>query len=345
MGVKRAWIAVGGGIVVALVAVSVGVTVGWHATAAPSTPAPVVAVPATASSPATPPATHPNPARRRPPSPPATTPPSFTAGGVPWASTSVALTEGGLARRYLLVRPATMSKTPLPVVVLLHGRIVTPEFEEQRTGLPAVTGPAILVYPAGYENSWNAGACCAGAHDANVDDVGFITDAVHQVLATQSDADHNRVFLIGFSNGGKMAFRLTCADANLFDGVAVVAAVPVADCAKPPVVPSLQVAMNNDPLFTLTPDQPPKTVNGYVQRSTEGEVTALLTANGCPGTGQTGAQGTLTTTRWTSCTSGDPVELALYQGTVHQWPTGDATTPSAQQVIWNFFRSIPEAHR
>jgi polyhydroxybutyrate depolymerase len=313
MGVKRAWIAVGGGVAAALVAVAVGVTVGWRATAAPSTP---------------PPAPGPAPA-------PAPT----------WKSTSVSLAEGGLGRRYLLVRPATTSKTPLPVVVLLHGRIVTPEFEEQRTGLPAVTGAAILVYPAGYQNSWNAGVCCAGAHDANVDDVGFLTDVVHQVLATQPDADRNRVFLIGFSNGGKMAFRLTCADPGLFDGVAVVAAVPVADCATPPAVPSLQVAMRDDPLFTLTPDQPPKSVDGYVERSTEGEVAALRAANGCQGDGRSEVQGALTTTLWTSCRTGDAVELALYQGDVHQWPPGDAATPSAQQVIWNFFRSIPEAHR
>ena len=85
--------------------------------------------------------------------------------------------------------------------------------------------------------------------------------------------------------------------------------------------------------------------NGYVERSTEGEVGALLAANGCQGTGQSQAQGTLTTTRWTSCGSGDPVELDLYQGDVHQWPAGDAATPSAQQMVWNFFRSIPEEHR
>ncbi|HZQ79363.1 MAG TPA: PHB depolymerase family esterase [Acidimicrobiia bacterium] len=357
MGVKRAWIAVGGGVVVALVAITVGVAVGWHATAAPSAAPPPPAVPAppaktTASTSATPPSTKPPsrmpPAAKPAPAPPApatTTPESVPGVPAGWVSTSVPVNEGSLARRYLLVRPATTSKTPLPVIVLLHGRIVTPEYEAQRTGLPAVTGPAILVYPAGYQNSWNAGACCAGAHQANVDDVGFVTEVVHQVLAGQRDADHQRVFLVGFSNGGKMAFRLTCAEPDLFDGVAVVAAVPVADCAKPPAVPSVQVAMNNDPLFTLTPDQPPKSVNGYVEQSTEGEVGALLAANGCQGSGQSQTLGTLTTTRWTSCGSGDPVELDLYQGDVHQWPAGDAATPPAQQMIWNFFRSIPEEHR
>jgi len=352
MGVKRDWIAVGGGVVVALVAVSVGVAVGWHATAAPNAAPPPPSVPAapaktTASTSAAPPSATPSRTRPAPATPAPVTSTPEAVPGVPagWVGSSVPVNEGSLARRYLLLRPTTTSRTPLPVVILLHGRIVTPEYEAQRTGLPAVTGPAILVYPAGYQNSWNAGACCAGAYQANVDDVAFVTEVVHQVLASQPDADHRRVFLVGFSNGGKMAFRLTCAAPDLFDGVAVVAAVPVGDCAKPPAVPSVQVAMNNDPLFTLTPDQPPKSVNGYVERSTEGEVGALLAANGCQGTGQTQARGTLTTTRWTSCGSGDPVELDLYQGDVHQWPAGDAATPSAQQMVWNFFRSIPEEHR
>jgi len=354
MGVKRVWVPVAGGVTAAVIAVSVGLAVGWHMTA--DTPTIVAPVPATitGSSSPTPSSTTAPPAKPAPAKPAPAKPATPGAAGTPesvpglpagWAGTSVSLDEGNLTRRYLVVRPATTSKTPLPVVVLLHGRIVTPEFEEQRTGLPAVTGPAILVYPAGYENSWNAGACCAGAQSANVDDVGFITDVVKQVLATQSDADHNRVFLIGFSNGGKMAFRLTCADPGLFDGVAVIAAMPVSDCARPPVVPWAQVAMDNDPLFTLTPDQPPKSVNGYVERSTEGEVGALLATNGCQGGGQATAQGTLTTTRWASCSSGAPVEFALYQGNVHEWEPGDATTPSAQQVVWNFLQSIPEAHR
>jgi len=280
------------------------------------------------------------------PQPVPTRPVSAPASGpVTWVTTNRPLTAGGLDRRYLLVRPAGPSATPLPVVVLLHGRIVTPEFEGQRTGLPGVTGPAILVYPAGYQNSWNAGVCCAGAQAAGVDDVAFLTAVVHDVLATQHDADTHRVYLIGFSNGGKMAFRLTCAEPDLFDGVAVVGAVPVSACARPPAVPFAEVAIHDDPLLTLTPDQPPKPVNGFPQASIEGEVATLRTANGCTADGRSQVQGTLTTTRWTDCRTGKPVELALYPGNAHFWPMGDAATPSAERVIWDFFRSITEDHQ
>src|SRR5438270_14094439 len=104
MSVKRAWIAVGGGITAALVAASRGVAVGWHATA--DTPTIVPAVPATDTGSASPPppATKPRAAASPVPAP---------AVPVNWVSTSVSLTEGGQARHYLLVRPAATSKTPL----------------------------------------------------------------------------------------------------------------------------------------------------------------------------------------------------------------------------------------
>jgi polyhydroxybutyrate depolymerase len=275
-----------------------------------------------------------------------TTTPSIAAAGpgaaTGWVTTDEQLTEGGIARRYLVVRPPDRSARRLPVVVVLHGRSATPELEEQRTGFPALTGPAILVYPAGYQESWNAGACCAGAHAAGVDDVAFVTDVVHRVLASQPDADAGRVFLVGFSNGGKMAFLLTCGQPALFRAVAVVGAVPVAPCSQPPSVPFAELAFDQDPLLTLTPAQPPKPVNGFPQASLEDEVAALRTANQCQAAGRSDVQGTLTVTRWTDCRSGHPVEFGLYRGNAHVWPTGDASTPSAEQVIWSFFRSITE---
>jgi polyhydroxybutyrate depolymerase len=269
---------------------------------------------------------------------PATTP-------TDWITTNQSLTVGGIARRYLLVRPAATSKTALPVVVVLHGRTATPEIEEQRTGLRTIAGPAILVYPAGYQESWNAGACCAGAHAAGVDDVAFLDAVVHRVLTSQHDAAAGRVFLVGFSNGGKMAFRLVCAEPKVFDAVAVVGAVPVSACPHLPAVPFAELAFDSDPLLTLTPAEPHKAVNGFSQASIEEEAAALRAANACRGNGGQQVLGTLTVTRWTDCQTGKAVELGVYQGHTHIWPAGDAVTPSAGQAIWTFFRSIREDHR
>jgi polyhydroxybutyrate depolymerase len=262
-----------------------------------------------------------------------------------WTTTNDQLEVDGRTRRYLLVRPQAVSTTPLPVVVVLHGRTVTPEIEEQRTGFTSVVGRAILVYPAGYQESWNAGACCAGARSAGVDDVAFIKNVVHQVLASQRDAAAGQVFLVGFSNGGKMAFRLACADPDLFAGVAVVGAVPVSACPRPPAIPFIALAFDNDPLVTLTAAQPHKQVNGYVEASIEEQVDAQRGVNACSPAGGAQVRGSLTVTTWTACASRKPVQFALYQGNTHMWPAGDATTPSAERVIWEFFGSTMEDRR
>lgn len=273
-------------------------------------------------------------------------PVSATAPAPPgWTTTNDQLEVDGMTRRYLLVRPQVVSTTPLPVVVVLHGRTVTPEIEEQRTGFPGVVGRAILVYPAGYQASWNAGACCAGAQSAGVDDVTFIEDVVHQVLASQRDAAAGQVFLVGFSNGGKMAFRLTCAAPGLFAGFAVVGAVPVSVCPHPPAIPFTELAFDNDPLLTLAPAQPHRRLNGFVEASIEEQVAFQRGVNACSPAGGAQVRGSLTVTTWTACASRKPVQLALYQGNTHMWPAGDATTPSAERVLWEFFGSTMEGRR
>jgi polyhydroxybutyrate depolymerase len=318
MGTKGQWIAAGGAVATAVALALSGVR--WRGSGQGATPARPVSATA-----------------------PGQTPTGQTPKG--WITTNGALTVGGIARRYLLVRPAAPSKTALPVVMVLHGRNATPEIEEQRTGLRAIAGPAILVYPAGYQESWNAGACCAGARAAGVDDVAFLDAVVHRVLTSQHDAAAGRVFLVGFSNGGKMAFRLACAEPHVFHAVAIVGAVPVSACEHPPAVPFAELAFDDDPLLTLTPAQPHKAVNGFSQPSIEEEAAALRAANACRGDGRQEVQGTLTVTRWTDCQTGKAVELGVYHGDTHVWPAGDAVTPPAQQVIWSFFRSITEDHR
>lgn len=274
----------------------------------------------------------------------ATIPPptiSTATKAVRWTQTTHGLSVGRTTRTYLLVRPPALSHRTLPVVIVLHGRNTPPALEELRTGFRPLVGRAILVYPAGYRDSWNAGACCGPAHLANVDDVGFLARLVHHVLDAQHDAARGRVFLVGFSNGGRMAERLSCASPGMFAGVAVVGAMAVAPCPRRPVVPLIEVAYAGDPLVTLTAAQPHKSINGYAESSIEEEVTAQRQADGCVGPGDQKVEPGLTVTSWTSCPGNQRVELAVYQGNTHAWPRGDATRPSAGQLIWRFFLGLP----
>ena len=75
-----------------------------------------------------------------------------------WTATQHALTVGPVRRSYLVARPLRATRARLPVLVLLHGRGMLPASVAERSGMLG-DRPAIVVLPAGYGRSWNAGAC------------------------------------------------------------------------------------------------------------------------------------------------------------------------------------------
>ena len=264
--------------------------------------------------------------------------PPAAAGATRWIRTTGHLSVGGRDRTYLTVRPADRSTTRLPVLVVLHGRTMNPFQMEQVSGFLPAVGPAIAVYPAGYRDSWNAGACCGEAHTDQVDDVGFLTGLVHHVLATEPDASPTHVYLAGYSNGGRMALRLACEAPQLFAAVASVEAVPVAECPHPRPVSLLEVASADDPLLALDATKPEHLVNGFHEPNVDGLVAGWRQSASCKDDPTTTVTGSLTLRRWTGCRAGTRVAYAFYQGGSHAWPAGGPDTPSAAQVIWTFFR-------
>lgn len=143
---------------------------------------------------------------------------------------------GGLPRELIEIAP-THPKGPLPLVIVLHGRRQTAWRAEntQRWSTLAGTDRAIVAYGAGYAGSWNAGSCCGPALAHHVDDMGYLLEVVRQERARHA-VDPQRIYLVGFSNGGMLAYRFACAHADLLAAVAVVGAsrqVPVCRPARP----------------------------------------------------------------------------------------------------------------
>ena len=64
-----------------------------------------------------------------------------------------------------------------PLIVNLHGYTGNKNalYNYSHFDVIAEENNVIVVYPQGYENSWNAGWCCGEAKDEGIDDVGFIT--------------------------------------------------------------------------------------------------------------------------------------------------------------------------
>ena len=257
-----------------------------------------------------------------------------------WTATRHVLAVGALRRAYLVARPARVARaTLLPVLVLLHGRGMTPALIAKRSGMLG-DRPAIVVLPAGYAASWNAGACCSVARARAVDDVRFLSSLVTQVLHDEPGADRRAVYLAGFSNGGRMAYRMACQRPGLFTAVAAVEAVAVYPCSAVGVpVPLLVVASTRDPLLRLQPQAPPKTVEGYPQPSVASVVASWQWLDGCSAASTAVQLGALTENLWPDCRGGAEVGLDLYAGGGHVWPAGTASTPSAASRLWAFFRS------
>jgi polyhydroxybutyrate depolymerase len=256
-----------------------------------------------------------------------------------WIRSIEPITVNGMARSYLVIRPAAAGTTRLPVLMELAGNGATPDVEATRGGFLGVTGPAILVYPTGYGLTWDAGNCCGPAMWDHIDDVGFLTAVVHRVLGTESDANPAQVYLSGYSNGGKMVFLMACAAPKLFTAFAVYGAVNATPCQHPAPVSLLEVVATADPELTIPPAGHSPAVNGYAGPTVVDQVDQYRRAAGCTAATSTVGQGDLTSTTWTRCRSGKTVQLSIYLGGNHDWPQGNGVTPSAEQVMWTYFRT------
>ena len=127
-------------------------------------------------------------------------------------------------RAYVLHTPPLLRRLPAlaegrPVMIFLHGLGVSTEEAAASTGFNALSDRdgALVAYPEGIRRSFNAGLCCGPAVPAEVDDVAFLSDVVSDLKLRGA----GRISVVGFSNGGMMAYRLACARPDLVDTVGV----------------------------------------------------------------------------------------------------------------------------
>lgn len=128
-------------------------------------------------------------------------------------------------RSYLLCSPK-VSRPSYPLLIALHGGLGNAERFAKTSQLHKLFPEFIVVYPEGTSlkrnnqlRVWNAGSCCGMASIEYVDDVGFISSLIDRI-SRKFPVDG--VFVIGFSNGGMMAYRLVCEIPERLRGVTVV---------------------------------------------------------------------------------------------------------------------------
>ncbi|HEY1704219.1 MAG TPA: hypothetical protein VGG75_31380 [Trebonia sp.] len=238
---------------------------------------------------------------------------------------------GDMTRSYEQFLPVTPLSTSAPLIIMLSGSGATLSLETGRDDLIpyAKAGKADLVYPVDYKQSWNAGGCCQQAAAQNVNDVGFIKQ-----LVTTLDPGHQRpVYLVGYSNGARLAYRFACSDPGVFDAIAAVKGDPEPGCDVKDPQDILQFAALNDDYVPYRPGE-----KGKESPAATVENARLRSEDKCSGAGTTTHPGsTLALTRWTDCADGARLEFAVYSTGAHGFPDASATQPSAAQVMWAFF--------
>jgi polyhydroxybutyrate depolymerase len=130
-------------------------------------------------------------------------------------------------------RPVPVEAPPMlepgrtyPLVVVLHGFGASGFLQTIFLGLSGwpAEREVILLAPDGTVDSdgrrfWNASPACCDFDDTGVDDVAYLSGLIEEAIETYP-VDPARVFLVGHSNGGYMAYRLACERADLVSAIA-----------------------------------------------------------------------------------------------------------------------------
>ena len=265
-----------------------------------------------------------------------------------------ALESDGRTRTYVVRHPEkTKADQKLPVLIVLHGGGGSAKNAEEMTQLTpfAAKNNFNVVYANGTGArrspflTWNSGNCCDYAYERRVDDIDFISKMI-DALVKDENADPQRIYVTGMSNGGMMTHRV---GVELSDKVAAIAPVAALNCdlkAGSPV-PILMIHGDADQHVLIGGGKTTKGVESErVDLSMAEGVKWWLKRNGNDSEAASTLQGILTLTTY----SGKfPVHTAVIAGEGHTWPGGQAwrnaadqptQQVSANQLIWDFVKQF-----
>jgi polyhydroxybutyrate depolymerase len=249
------------------------------------------------------------------------------------------LAFGGLDRSFIVhVPPGYDPTAPTPVVFNFHGYSSNAAQEVFFSNMNPTADARgfVVVYPDGYHNSWNAGACCGDAAAEGIDDVAFVRALVDEVDRLFC-IDRARLFAAGMSNGGYLSYRLACEAADLFAGFAPVAGgIGITGCAPSRPVPLIAYHGTVDSMVPFTFGE--ESFHQYARLA------------GCTGDPVRTAHGTSYCDAYETCDDGVRVGFCALEGMDHCWPGGAAPRRicetfigaysedlNANENMWDFF--------
>lgn len=269
------------------------------------------------------------------------------------------LEHDGLTRKYRVhVPPGYSPAKPAPMVLAFHGGGGNMDYQadDRYYGLVAKSDSTgyIVVFPNGYSPlksgklaTWNAGNCCGGARDRNIDDVGFVRDMIKN-LRRQLNIDPARIYATGMSNGALMSYRLACEMSDTIKAIAAVAGSDgTASCHPSAPVSILAIHAKDDDhvLFNGGAGSNSKAIADFV--SVPETIARWVDRDGCATTPKrvlevAGAY----CDAYAPCRGDAEVRLCVTESGGHSWPGGrkvrtgepGSKAISATDMMWEFFQ-------
>jgi polyhydroxybutyrate depolymerase len=223
----------------------------------------------------------------------------------------------------------------------------------------AQTENFIVVYPDGYDEEWNYATGISGYPDPGTDDVQFLKDVLDDVGQT-FNIDRERLYLMGFSNGGFMTQRVACEAPDTFAAFGIIGATLQVGfeefCDGKPAVPMIFMHGTEDPSVAWDGI----TWQGQqLTRSITDTLTYWAIHDDCAAEDSqvVDVPGTSTETsirrfEFRGCADGTQIDFYAITGGGHTIPGVPDRLPAAQfgltttniyapQVLWDFFSQYP----
>ena len=230
--------------------------------------------------------------------------------------------EGMQPRTYYLnVSSAYSASASTPLLVALHSRTSTAKTilidSQILTWAESMNFIVAGLNGAVYEDvsSWNAGNCCTNSTTYEENDLLFVSTVIDHV-SSQYSVDKSRIWAMGHSNGGMMAYRLACDLSEKITGIAVVTgALMDPTCSPTKPVSILHIHGNLDP--TILFHGGGKFENPSIFHS----VQDMAYRNLCSGNPKESSNAIEERYIWV-CTNGVETQLVNYQDQSHAWADG-----------------------